>query len=86
VPAHPSRSVTLDACVPAHPSRAVTLEGRTIGAAVKSGSRSRPIFVSTGHRTMLADAVRLTQLLFHGHRLPEPLYHADRLSREAARS
>jgi deoxyribonuclease V len=86
VPAHPSRSVTLDACVPAHPSRTVTLEGRTIGAAVKSGSRSRPIFVSTGHRTMLADAVRLTQLLFHGHRLPEPLYHADRLSREAARS
>ena len=66
-------------------SSAVTLEGRTVGAAVKAGSKSRPIFISVGHRTTLPDAVRLTQLLFHGHRLPEPLYHADRLSREEAR-
>jgi len=66
-------------------SSAVTLEGRTVGAAVNAGSKSRPIFISVGHRTTLPDAVRLTQLLFHGHRLPEPLYHADRLSREEAR-
>jgi deoxyribonuclease V len=76
-------TVSLDGLRPAA-SSAVTLEGRTVGAAVKSGSRSRPIFVSVGHRTTLPDAVRLTQLLFHGHRLPEPLYHADRLSRQAA--
>lgn len=77
--------VTLDGLRPAA-SSAVTLDGRIVGAAVKSGSGSRPIYVSVGNRTMLADAVRLTQLLFRGHRLPEPLYFADRLSREAARS
>ncbi|MFQ5731998.1 MAG: endonuclease V [Planctomycetaceae bacterium] len=66
-------------------SRPVTFEGRIIGAAVKSGDKSRPIFVSPGHRMTVDDSVRLTQRLFHGHRLPEPLFHADRLSREAAR-
>jgi len=67
-------------------SRPVVLAGRQVGAAIKASPRSRPVFVSTGHRIALRDAVRITMRLFHGHRLPEPLYFADRLSREAAKS
>lgn len=64
--------------------RPVVQEGRSVAAAVKAGNRSRPIYVSPGNRITVDDAVRLTQSLFHGHRLPEPLYLADRLSRRAA--
>lgn len=77
-------SVDLDA-LQAGKFQPVTLNGQIIGAALKAGPNSRPIFVSPGHRIMVDDAVRLTQRLFHGHRLPEPIYHADRLSRAATK-
>lgn len=77
-------SVNLDGLTPPE-TRPVTYEDRVVGAAVKAGAKSRPIFVSPGHRMTVDDSVRLTQRLFHGHRLPEPLFHADRLSREKAR-
>lgn len=65
-------------------SRPVVHEDRLIGAALRttSGSR-RPIFISPGHRVDLAFAERLVRRLLAGHRLPEPLYWADRLSRAA---
>jgi len=66
--------------------RPVHFNGNVVGAAVRATSRSRPIFVSPGHRMTVDDAVRLTRHLFHGHRLPEPLYLADRLSRQRAQS
>jgi deoxyribonuclease V len=67
-------------------SRPVVHGGRAVGAAIRptAGSR-RPIFVSPGHRVSLAQAQRLARRLLRGRRLPEPLYHADRLSREAGR-
>jgi deoxyribonuclease V len=67
-------------------SRPVTDEGRPIGTALRptAGSR-RPIFISPGHRVSVAFAEDIVRRLLLGHRLPEPLYWADRLSRAAAR-
>ncbi len=66
-------------------SRPVFLDAETekIGAAIcpKSGSR-RPIYVSPGHEVDAAFCERLVLALLRGHRLPEPLYWADRLSRQ----
>ncbi len=67
-------------------SRPVEHEGRTIGVAIRPTSRGRrPIFVSPGHRVNLAYSELVVRRLLCGRRLPEPLYWADRLSREAGR-
>lgn len=67
-------------------SRPVVHEDRPVGVALRptAGSR-RPIFISPGHRVDVAFAERLVRGLLCGHRLPEPLHQADRLSRVAAR-
>ena len=57
-----------------------------IGRAIKAEVESRPIFVSPGHKIDVKNAARLTRLLFHGHRLPEPIYHADAISRREAKA
>lgn len=57
-----------------------------IGMAVKAEAKSKPIFISPGHRIDVDNAARLARLLFHGHRIPEPIYQADALSRARARS
>lgn len=57
-----------------------------IGRALKAEQESRPVFVSPGHRINVPDAVRLARLLFHGHRLPEPVFQADALSRAKAKA
>jgi deoxyribonuclease V len=64
----------------------VVHENQLIGMAVKSTDGSRPIFVSPGNRVDLNGAVDFVRRLFAGHRLPEPLHRADRLSKSAARS
>jgi len=67
-------------------SRPVVLDGESIGAAIRPTARSRrAIFVSPGHRMDMATAERIVGGLLRGRRLPEPLYWADRLSRQAAR-
>jgi deoxyribonuclease V len=68
-------------------SRPVVHDDRLIGAAIRPtpGSR-RPIFVSPGHRVDVAFAEWLIRRLLVGHRLPEPLYWADRLSRHLTRT
>ncbi|MGD0900942.1 MAG: endonuclease V, partial [Thermoguttaceae bacterium] len=67
--------------------RRVALDGDSAGVAIRptSGSR-RPIYVSPGHRVDLAFSERLVRRLLLGHRLPEPLYWADRLSRRHAKN
>ncbi len=62
-------------------SRPVVLDDNLIGVALRatSGSR-RPIFISPGHRLDLAYAEALVRRVMAGHRLPEPLYWADRIS------
>jgi len=56
-----------------------------LGRILTASEKSRPIFVSPGHRCDIASAESIARSCFAGHRLPEPLYLADRLSREEAR-
>jgi deoxyribonuclease V len=64
-------------------SRPVVYEDRLAGIALRPtpGSR-RPIFISPGHRVDVAFCEQVVRRLLIGHRLPEPIYWADRLSRE----
>lgn len=73
-------SVDLEAVTPGSPCP-ITYNDEQLGAAMKAKTDSRPIFVSPGHRMDIDNAVRLTEQLFYGHRLPEPIYWADRISR-----
>ncbi len=57
--------------------------GECIGAAVRSRVKVKEILVSVGHRMSLDAAVRLTLSVTTRYRLPEPIRHADRLSRLA---
>ena len=59
------------------------MKAAAVGAALRptSGSR-RPLFVSPGHRVDVPFAEGVVRRLLLGRRLPEPLYWADRLSRE----
>ena len=77
--------VDLDEMTPDEP-RPVSNQNEVIGMAVKATASSRPIFVSPGHRITISDSVRIAGQLFRGHRLPEPIYLADKLSREVARN
>ena len=64
-------------------SRPVVYEDGLIGVALRTSPRSRrPIFISPGHLLDVEFAERLVRRLLAGHRLPEPLYWADRLSRK----
>ena len=66
--------------------RDVRHEGRTIGLAFHSTPAGRKrIFVSPGNGVSVAYCRRLVPQLLRGHKLPEPLYWADRLSRKDAR-
>lgn len=64
--------------------------GQIMGAVVRTRDRTRPVFVSVGHRIDLQEAVRITLLCSKGYRLPEPLRQADqfveRIKRTACRT
>ncbi len=51
--------------------------GELVGAALRTRSRVRPVFVSVGHRLDLESAVRLVLACGGGRRLPEPTRLAD---------
>jgi deoxyribonuclease V len=53
---------------------------QTIGAALRSRTAVRPLFVSIGHRVGLASAVRLTLACTDRYRLPEPTRLAHQLA------
>jgi deoxyribonuclease V len=64
----------------------VRVQGEPAGFALQPpGRSSRPVYVSPGHRTTLELALRVAPTLWKSRRLPEPIYWADRLSREEAR-
>lgn len=67
-------------------TRPVVDRDELIGLAVKSTDRSRPILVSPGNHCEIAEAAERVQELFAGHRLPEPLHRADRLTKDSARA
>jgi deoxyribonuclease V len=52
-----------------------------IGAVLRSRARTRPVFVSVGHRIGLGEARRRVMQAAPRYRLPEPTRLADRLSR-----
>jgi len=54
--------------------------GEVIGAALRTRSGVKPVFVSAGHKISLPEAVRWTLACCRGYRLPEP----TRLAHQAA--
>lgn len=66
-------------------ARPVDYNGRTVAMALRSAASHKPIYISPGQRIDVASALAAARQLLHGHRLPEPLYYADALSRQAAR-
>jgi deoxyribonuclease V len=56
-----------------------------IGTALRTRSRSRPIYVSPGHRVSLETAASLVMQCGRGYRLPEPTRLADQLAGQRGR-
>jgi deoxyribonuclease V len=54
--------------------------GDVIGTALRTRVRSRPIYVSPGHRVSVEAAATLVMSCTRGYRLPEPTRLADRLA------
>jgi deoxyribonuclease V len=63
----------------------VSVDGSLAGAVLKRSPRAHPLYVSPGQYVDVPSALRMTGRLDFGHRLPEPLFWADRLSRAEAR-
>ncbi|HEY5596168.1 MAG TPA: endonuclease V [Candidatus Bipolaricaulota bacterium] len=61
--------------------RPVFLGERLCGMAWKTKASAKPVYLSPGHGVDLDFVHALLPQLLRGHRLPEPLYWADRLSR-----
>jgi deoxyribonuclease V len=51
--------------------------GQQIGAAVRTRTGVKPIYVSQGHRISLETAIRLTLMVTDGYRIPRPTRDAD---------
>ncbi|MGQ9576666.1 MAG: endonuclease V [Thermoguttaceae bacterium] len=63
-------------------SRPVVHLGQVLGVAIRPATQSRrPIIVSPGHRIGVRTAEAVVRRMLKAHRLPEPLFWADRLSR-----
>ena len=58
--------------------------GETIGAAVRTRSRVKPMIISLGHRISLETSLRYVLACGRGYRLPEPTRLADKLSKDNA--
>jgi deoxyribonuclease V len=54
--------------------------GETIGATLRTRPKTKPIYVSIGHRVSLASAIALVAQCGRGYRLPEPTRLADRIA------
>jgi deoxyribonuclease V len=57
----------------------LTYKDRVCGAALRTKSRVKPVFVSSGHRIGLPSAVAVTLGCCRGYRLPEPTRKAHLL-------
>ena len=56
--------------------------GETIGAAVRTRTRVKPMIISLGHRISLESSIRYVLQCAKGYRLPEPTRQADKLSKQ----
>ena len=59
--------------------------GHVIGAVLRTRAHVKPVFISTGHRVGLKEAIRLTLACGKGYRIPEPTRQADLLVEKAKR-
>ncbi len=60
-------------------------DGDVIGAALRTRSGVKPVYVSPGHRISLARAIDLTLAVCDGTRIPKPTREADRYVEEMKR-
>ncbi len=67
-------------------TRPVWLDDQIVAEAFQPRETGKCLYVSPGHRVTLGDAVRVVRCVQCDRRVPEPIYWADRLSREAARA
>ncbi len=65
--------------------RALMFEGRRVGLVLTTRNDTNPLYVSVGHHVGLFPAARRVLECATRYRLPEPLRHADALSRQLAR-
>ena len=71
---------------PAATPKPIRLDGKQVGYAVGNSDKSSPIFVSPGHRMTVKSSLRVVQQMFANHRVPEPIFEADRISRNAVKA
>ena len=58
----------------------LVLNERTVGRVLRTRDGIRPVFISSGHRMRLVDAMWITLRCGRGYRLPEPTRLADQLA------
>ena len=63
----------------------LTDRGEVIGVALRTKARTKPLFISIGHRIDLETAVEVVLRCLRGYRLPEPTRLAHNLADAAAR-
>lgn len=64
----------------------IVRDGVTIGMAVRTKDRVRPVYVSVGHKIGLEAAVRIVLATGRGYRLPEPTRQAHLYANEVRRT
>ncbi|MFX0083917.1 MAG: endonuclease V [Candidatus Hodarchaeota archaeon] len=57
-----------------------------LGYAICLNDGSKPVYISVGYKTTIEIALKISLITAKGHRQPEPLYLADRLSKQKAKS
>jgi deoxyribonuclease V len=57
-------------------------KNETVGAALRTRARVKPMIISTGHRISLVTSLRYVLACCKGYRLPEPTRQADKLSKD----
>jgi deoxyribonuclease V len=60
----------------------VSDKGEIVGRVVRTVQDTKPVFVSAGHKVDLAQAVDMALKTTTTHRITEPVWHADQVSRQ----
>ena len=56
--------------------------GETLGAALRTRAKVKPMFISSGHKISLESSIRFVLACGRGYRLPETTRQADKLSKD----
>jgi len=70
---------------PGNRSPLLLRDGRVIGTLLRTTARSKPVYVSPGNHVSPERAADLVMACVRGHRLPEPVHLADKLSKDRTR-